>query len=173
MNLCKLCCVGLLGVILSVIGWFIFIFYNAGAFLDVQPYGLPKCKSIPTPKSGHPCEDVQALSDGSLIISCGPLLDILQLFNLHIPYSGYVSMSKRISRLSKSDRGNIYRIVPHKEYQDPIPMKLKRYVHPDFQPHGMSLVKDGGIEMVYIVNHRRDGEFISVFKVNSEENALG
>ena len=143
MNLCRLCCVGLIGVILSLFGLFIFVIYDAGNFIRIDQLGLQKCKSVSTPKHGYPCEDVQGLSDGSMIISCGSLLEALQLFQPYTPYWGYTPISQRISKLSKSTTGDIYRITPQNEYQDPVPMKLKRYVHPDFHPHGMSVVKDG------------------------------
>jgi len=42
---------------------------------------------------------------------------------------------------------------------------MKGYDAPDFHPHGIYAVKDGNEEWVYVVNHRRDGEMVSIFQV--------
>eukprot|EP01084_Bolivina_argentea_P172223 298345_1 len=176
MGLFKLCCVGFIGVILSFIGLIAYTAYDLGELWVLNAHGLEKCKSIPTPTSlglHQECEDIQALSDGSMLLSCGHLHDVLNTLAPHyIPFYNYRTMSQRISKLPKSKQGGIYRIQKRDKYAKPIPMKLSKYGAPDFHPHGISAVKQGKDEFLFVVNHRRDGEYISVFKVDTANDQL-
>ena len=175
MGFCGWCLIGSFGVVLSFICLLFYTAYDVGEFYIVNEYNTKKCKSISTPKPDQECEDIQALSDGSMLISCGNLHDVLHTLAPHyIPYYNYKSISERIASMPSSKKGEIYRISrENNKYGSPIQMKLKKYIHPDFHPHGMSLIQnENNQQWLYIVNHRRDGEFLSVFKVDMNQNQL-
>eukprot|EP00485_Elphidium_margaritaceum_P000964 CAMPEP_0202694174 /NCGR_PEP_ID=MMETSP1385-20130828/8102_1 /ASSEMBLY_ACC=CAM_ASM_000861 /TAXON_ID=933848 /ORGANISM="Elphidium margaritaceum" /LENGTH=322 /DNA_ID=CAMNT_0049349973 /DNA_START=255 /DNA_END=1223 /DNA_ORIENTATION=- len=90
----------------------------------------------------------------------------------YIPFYNYQTMAERISKLPASAMGGIYRVFRKDKYAQPVALKLSGYVHPDFHPHGISVVASGDDTFLYVVNHRRDGEFLSVFKLDMDRNEL-
>ena len=159
--------VGLLGIVLY---WL--VVPNAG---NMEYIGRDKCVVMDVPV-GYGCEDVVSASDGTILVGCSNILDALQPFKPK--YFGYETVSTRIKKLRNKglNKGKIFAVEFDGDglKANLIELKMKGYGDNDFLVHGMSLYYDqkSDMHLLYVVNHRSDGEYISVFQYIKADYSL-
>jgi len=140
---------------LGVVAFLVRIPYDANEFRSFEPIELP-CHLV-SDATGP--EDFVVLEDNSLLTSS----DDRSWLKLMGAFS---SLSDRIAA---TPNGKIVRLKDGKFVAD---MALTGFPHQDFHPHGLALYPTPDEPLLFVINHRRDGEFVDVFAVDADVNEL-
>lgn len=152
----------ILGLFLSVVLYVIWWAYSMGEFNDFNSSNIDKCNRITTSK---PCEDVDQLSSGFFILGCDNLKEYIHFGQGYSPLNW---LERIIEVTEKKGQGSLMILSEDEKKLQLVP--ITGYQAVDFHPHGIASIHIENIDWIYVINHRRDGDFVSIFNAKYSAN---
>ncbi|ETO32019.1 hypothetical protein RFI_05095 [Reticulomyxa filosa] len=193
-----ICLQSLVVVILAVPAYIVYMGYKMGEFDPFESKHIENCKRV---LNNKPCEDVVTLSglkiqsnsklfffvpvvcwnsaidqiyintkDGTFIFGCDFIKEYIHYGAI---YSKLPWRERAIEVTERTGFGEMRRLNKEQTRLEGIP--IRGYEGSDFHPHGIFAVKNKTPkedEWIFVINHRRDGEFVSIFKVANSSSGI-
>ena len=167
----RICCHTTVLIAAVCTGYILNFLYRAGAFKSIGPnqeHGNTECEIL---TNSNPlligCEDIAQFNDGTVILSCAnrTMLE-KEMFSPK-------SLQQVIEENSYSYPGYLFSMINmHSTISDETQfaeIQLIGRQSPDFSPHGIGLITDAlGEHRIYLINHRRDGDVVEIFKLSAD-----
>jgi len=146
--------IGIAGALI-VIAFVLEIARSVGIFRTLVPRGNTECRLI---KGAVGAEDI-TVYQGIAFVSSDDRLKVM-------PIRDGKTKEQMFETLSHADQGHIY--ILDLEAHDPVFVELPLNdapLYPDFHPHGLNLLTNGGKPMLFVVSHTRTGDQVLVFDI--------
>eukprot|EP01084_Bolivina_argentea_P291763 501473_1 len=169
----KRCCSIFIIILAIIIGFITNKLFKMGLFSTItveQEHGNDNCEILTNKnKNLFGCEDIAEFEDGSIILSCT---------NRSLLFSEQLSskpMSQVMMETSYKHPGHLFfmKNINSKINSDKFSeIKLINRQSPDFHPHGINVITDtSNIKWIYVINHRRDGDFVEIYQFDENKRA--